>query len=57
MGKLADLIVLDHNPLVDLKNTNSIRSVMKAGTLWNGGTMDEVWPTKRVRARGSWEVP
>ena len=56
-GKLADLIVLDRNPLVDLKNTNSIRYVMKAGTLWNGDTMDEMWPTKRVRPRGSWEVP
>jgi hypothetical protein len=54
-GKLADLIVLDRNPLVDLKNTNSIRYVMKAGTLWNGDSMDEVWPTKRVRPRGTWE--
>ena len=54
-GKLADLMVLDRNPLVDLRNTNSIRYVMKAGTLWNGDTMDEVWPTKRTRTRGSWE--
>ena len=54
-GKLADLMVLDRNPLVDLKNTNSIRYVMKAGTLWNGDTMDEVWPTKRTRPRGIWE--
>jgi imidazolonepropionase-like amidohydrolase/Tol biopolymer transport system component len=54
-GKLADLIVLDRNPLADIKNTNSIRYVMKAGTLRNGDTLDEVWPTKRVRPRGSWE--
>jgi imidazolonepropionase-like amidohydrolase len=54
-GKLADLIVLDRNPLLDIKNTNSIRYVMKAGVLWNGDTMDEVWPTKRARPRGSWE--
>ena len=55
VGKLADLIVLDRSPLLDLKNTNSIRYVMKAGTLWDGDTMDEVWPTKRVRPRGLWE--
>ena len=55
VGKLADLIVLDRSPLEDLKNTNSIRYVMKAGTLWNADTMDEVWPTKRVRPRGLWE--
>jgi imidazolonepropionase-like amidohydrolase len=55
VGKLADLIVLDRSPLEDLKNTNSIRYVMKAGTLWDADTMDEVWPTKRVRPRGLWE--
>lgn len=54
-GKLADLMVLDRNPLEDLKNTNSIRYVMKAGTLWNGDSMDEVWPVKRTRPRGVWE--
>ena len=46
-GKLADLMVLDRNPLVDLRNTNSIRYVMKAGVMWEGDTMDEVWPNKR----------
>jgi hypothetical protein len=25
-----------------LRNTNSIRYVMKAGTLWNGDTLDEL---------------
>ncbi len=54
-GKLADLMVLDRNPLVDLRNTNSIRYVMKAGTLWNGDTMDEVWPVKQSRPRSWWE--
>ncbi len=54
-GKLADLIVLDRNPLADIKNTNSIRYVMKAGTLWNGDTMDEVWPAKRTRPRPNWD--
>lgn len=55
VGKLADLIVFDRSPLDDLKNTTSIRYVMKAGTLWNGDTMDEVWPSKRVRPKGLWE--
>lgn len=55
VGKLADLLVLDRDPLADLKNTTSIRYVMKAGTLWNAETMDEVWPVTRVRAKGLWE--
>jgi Tol biopolymer transport system component len=46
-GKLADLIVLDRNPLEDIKNTNSIVYVMKNGRLYDGNTLDEVWPRQR----------
>lgn len=56
-GKLADLIVLDRNPLVNLEHTAAIAMVMKGGTLWNGDTMDEVWPTRRIRPRAAWEAP
>ena len=44
VGKLADLQVLDKNPLTDIHNTNSIRYVMKNGRLYDGNTLDEVWP-------------
>ncbi len=44
-GKLADLIVLDSNPLVDIHNTNSIRYVMKNGELFEGATLDEICPS------------
>ena len=47
VGKLADLQVLDRNPLEDIRNTNSIRYVMKNGRLYDGNTLDEMWP--RVR--------
>jgi hypothetical protein len=30
-GKLADLIIMDQNPLLNIRNTNSIRYVMKNG--------------------------
>jgi Tol biopolymer transport system component len=46
-GKLADLIVLDANPLDDLRNTNSIRYVMMNGRLYEGDTLNEVWPRQR----------
>jgi Tol biopolymer transport system component/imidazolonepropionase-like amidohydrolase len=46
-GKLADLIVLDANPLEDIHNTNTIRYVMKNGRLYDGFTLDEVWPRQR----------
>ena len=44
-GKLADLILLTKNPLDDIRNTNSIKYVMKNGILYNADSLDEVWPT------------
>jgi hypothetical protein len=46
-GKLADLVVLDKNPLDNLRNSNSIRYVMKNGRLYQGDTLDEIWPRQR----------
>jgi hypothetical protein len=43
-GKLADLIVLDADPLADIHNTEKIRYVMKNGRLYEGDTLNEVWP-------------
>ena len=53
-GKLADLQVLDANPLDDIKNTNSIRYVMKNGRLYDANTMAELWPRQREVARLWW---
>jgi len=44
VGKLADLQVLDENPLEDLRYTTSIRYVMKNGRLYEADTLTEVWP-------------
>jgi Tol biopolymer transport system component len=46
-GKFADLIILDKDPLVDIKNTLSIENVMKNGRLYDAGTLNEVWPRQR----------
>ncbi|MFN7119417.1 MAG: amidohydrolase family protein, partial [Saprospiraceae bacterium] len=46
-GKLADLIILDRNPLENIRNTNSVRYVMKNGRLYDGNTLDEVYPRQR----------
>jgi imidazolonepropionase-like amidohydrolase/Tol biopolymer transport system component len=46
-GKLADLIIMDKNPLENLRNTNTINKVMKNGRLYDGNTLDEVYPTAR----------
>ena len=53
-GKLADLIVLDRNPLENIKNTNSIRYVMKNGELYEGDTLNMVWPQARPLPKQFW---
>ncbi|HUQ95223.1 MAG TPA: amidohydrolase family protein [Bryobacteraceae bacterium] len=43
-GKMADLLVLNKDPLVDIRNTNTIRMVMKNGELYNADTLQKMWP-------------
>ncbi|RYY28520.1 MAG: amidohydrolase [Sphingomonadales bacterium] len=47
-GKLADLIVFDTSPLDDIRNTRSIRFVMRGGQLFDANTLDELWPVART---------
>ena len=44
-GKLADLVILNANPLTDIKNTLDIRQVMKNGRLYDPGTLAEAHET------------
>ena len=53
-GKLADLVILDGNPLEDIRNTNTITHVMKNGRLYEGDTLNEVWPRQRTLEREDW---
>lgn len=58
VGKLADLIVLDQNPLTNIRNTNTIRYVMKNGRLYEGDTLNEIWPRQRPAPVEPWrDVP
>jgi imidazolonepropionase-like amidohydrolase len=47
VGKLADLIVLDANPLADIRAILRIKYVMRNGQLFESETLDEVWPQQR----------
>jgi Tol biopolymer transport system component/imidazolonepropionase-like amidohydrolase len=53
-GKLADLIVLNQNPLLDIRNSNTIRYVMKNGELFDGETLDQIWPTNKKLEKQYW---
>ncbi|WP_298767156.1 amidohydrolase family protein [uncultured Polaribacter sp.] len=41
-GKLADLIVMDKNPLEDIKNSNPVIYTMVNGRLYDVNTMNEI---------------
>ena len=53
-GKLADLIVMDKNPLLDIRNTDSISHVMKNGELYEAETLNQIWPAQKPLANQYW---
>jgi len=54
-GKLADLIVLDKNPLEDIKNTNSVIYTMVNGRMYDTETMNEIGNQTKERSEFYWE--
>jgi imidazolonepropionase-like amidohydrolase len=55
-GKLADLIVLDANPLEDIRNSNTVRYTMVNGRLYDANTVNEIGNYDRPRGKFYWEV-
>lgn len=53
-GKLADLIVMDRNPLADIRNTDSISLVMKNGELYEAETLNQIWPVQKSLGPQYW---
>jgi Tol biopolymer transport system component len=53
-GKLADIIIMDANPIDNIRNTNAIKYVVKNGRLYDGNSLDEVHPTPRKLDVSSW---
>jgi Tol biopolymer transport system component len=56
-GKLGDLIVLNSNPLDNIRNTADIKYVVKNGTVWDAATLDEVWPRQVPFGEYYWVNP
>jgi imidazolonepropionase-like amidohydrolase len=54
-GKLADLIVLDRNPLENIRNTESISMVMVNGRLYDGKTLNQIGNHPKERGKLYWE--
>jgi Tol biopolymer transport system component/imidazolonepropionase-like amidohydrolase len=56
-GKLADLIVLDRNPLENIRNTHSVRYTMVNGRLFDAETINELGNHPRTRKPFFFELP
>lgn len=56
-GKLADLIVLDKNPLEDIRNSEFVRYTMANGRLFDAATMNEMGNYDRKRTPFFFEMP
>ncbi|NEW79890.1 MAG: amidohydrolase family protein [Gelidibacter sp.] len=55
VGKLADLLVLEKNPLENIQNSNSLIFTMANGRLYDSNTMNEVGNEPKTRAQFYWE--
>jgi imidazolonepropionase-like amidohydrolase len=47
VGKLADLVILDKNPLDDIRGSEAVSMVMLNGRLYEAATMNEIGGTKK----------
>ncbi len=53
-GKLADLVILDGNPLDNLRNTNTVSHVMMNGRLYEADTLNEIYPRQKEFDQRIW---
>jgi imidazolonepropionase-like amidohydrolase len=54
-GKLADLVVLDADPLADIHNSVKIRWVVKNGELYEADTLRQLWPGEKALPQFFWQ--
>ncbi|PTM03464.1 MAG: amidohydrolase, partial [Bacteroidetes bacterium] len=55
-GKLADLLIMNENPLQNLRNTNTLNMVIKNGTVFKADSLDEVWPIEKKAEKFNWQT-
>lgn len=54
-GKLADVIVIEGNPLADIRQSDKVTYTMVNGRLYDAATMNEIGNRPRERSRFWWE--
>ena len=54
-GKLADLLILNSNPLANIRNTKDLEFIMKNGYMYEADTLDEVFPEQKELPTFWWQ--
>lgn len=54
-GKLADLVVLDKNPLEDIQNSQYVTYTVINGRVYDAATMNEIGNSPKTRTKFWWE--
>ncbi|MGE0442908.1 MAG: amidohydrolase family protein, partial [Gemmatimonadales bacterium] len=57
VGKLADLVVLEGDPLADIENAGRIRYVVRNGIVFSGADASRVWPDPRPIGKPYFDRP
>jgi hypothetical protein len=55
VGKLADMVILNANPLENIRNSNTVEFVLKNGRVYQGNTLNEVWPSQKEAPVYNWQ--
>jgi Tol biopolymer transport system component/imidazolonepropionase-like amidohydrolase len=55
-GKLADLVIMNENPLDDIRNSEKIKYVMVNGRLYDADSMNEIGNHEKPRLRFWWQM-
>jgi imidazolonepropionase-like amidohydrolase len=50
-GKLADMIVLDKNPLEQIENSESVNMTIINGVVYDADSMNQLWPQQVPRGK------
>ena len=48
-GKIADFVVLNKNPLENIRNTNTVELVVKNGFVYEGESLNKVYPEEKTQ--------
>lgn len=55
-GKMADILIMDQNPLENIRNTNTLKYVVKNGVLYDANTLDEIAPIAKKAFPFNWQT-